>query len=246
MAQTWSPEGYATNAGFVPALGAGILERLAPVAGERILDLGCGDGVLTVQLIERGARVTGVDSSPAMVAAARARGIDAHVMDATHLTFAGEFDAVFSNAVLHWIREPDRVLAGVYRALVSSGRFVAEFGGHGCVAAISVALRAALARRGIPHEPFWYFPTPAEYQARLEASGLAIEFITLFPRPTPLPTGMAGWLRTFVDSSLSALAPDERVSIEAEILDLLRPSLCDSAGNWTADYTRLQVIARKR
>src|SRR6185369_17307891 len=124
MTQTWSPSGYAYHAAFVPALGAGILEKLAPVAGERILDLGCGDGSLTEQLIQRGARVVGVDASPDMVAAARARGIDAQVMDATQLTFEAEFDAVFSNAVLHWIHDQDAVLAGVARALVWGGRFV--------------------------------------------------------------------------------------------------------------------------
>src|SRR5262249_52670220 len=129
MTQTWSPSAYAHHAAFVPALGAGILEKLAPVAGERILDLGCGDGSLTERLIERGARVVGIDASPEMVAAARARGIDAHVMDATRLTFDHEFDAVFSNAVLHWIQNQDGVLAGVSRALVPGGRFVAEFGG---------------------------------------------------------------------------------------------------------------------
>src|SRR5262245_27114909 len=126
MDQTWQPSGYAQHAAFVPALGIGVLEKLAPAAGERILDLGCGDGSLTARLIERGARVVGIDASPEMVAAARARGIDAHLMDATALTFEGEFDAVFSNAVLHWIDDQDAVLSGVARALVPGGRFVAE------------------------------------------------------------------------------------------------------------------------
>src|SRR5262245_3803803 len=142
MTQTWSPSGYAQHAAFVPALGAGILEKLAPAAGERILDLGCGDGSLTVQLIERGATVVGIDSSPEMVEAALGRGLEAYVMDATGLTFDGVFDAVFSNAVLHWVHDQDAVLSGVFRALVPGGRFVAEFGGHTNIAAISVALRA--------------------------------------------------------------------------------------------------------
>jgi trans-aconitate methyltransferase len=245
MTQTWSPAGYATHAGFVPALGAGILERLAASPGERILDLGCGDGVLTEQIVTRGARVVGVDSSPEMVAAARTRGLDVRVGDARALSYVEEFDAVFSNAALHWVREPDAVLEGVGRALVPGGRFVAEFGGHGCVAAISVALRAVLTHRGLRLEWPWYFPTPAEYQTRLEAHGFAVEFITLFSRPTPLPTGLAGWLRTFGGALLSGCSESERTLIEADVIALVAPSLCDEAGNWTADYTRLQVVARR-
>jgi trans-aconitate methyltransferase len=245
MAQTWSPSGYAHHAAFVPALGAGILEKLAPVAGEHILDLGCGDGSLTERLIERGARVMGVDASPEMIAAARARGIDARLMDATSLTFAGEFDAVFSNAVLHWIHDQGAVLSGVARALVPGGRFVAEFGGHTNIAAISVALRAVLGHRQVPFNRHWYYPTPAAYSALLERHGFDVELAILFPRPTPLPTGMAGWLHTFGHGALSAVPDEQRAEVEQEIIGLLKPSLCDEAGNWTADYVRLQVIGRK-
>lgn len=245
MTQTWSPSDYAAHAGFVPALGAGILERLAPQAGERILDLGCGDGVLTERLVERGALVVGVDASPDMVAAARSRGIDARLMDATRLSFVGAFDAVFSNAVLHWVHEADDVLKGVEAALVPGGRFVAELGGHANVAAIAVAIRAVLGRRGIPFTWPWYYPTPAGYGARLEAHGFTVEFISLFPRPTPLPTGMANWLQTFAGAILSGVPDGDRASVEDEIVELLRPSLCDGTGRWTADYVRLQVVARK-
>jgi trans-aconitate methyltransferase len=245
MTQTWSPAGYAQHAGFVPALGLGILERLAPMPGERILDLGCGDGVLTERLVASGASVVGVDLSAEMLAAARARGIDARVMDATRLTFDEEFDAVFSNAVLHWIQDQDGVLAGVRRALVPGGRFVAELGGYTNIAAISVGLRAVLAHRGIPYKRHWYYPTPAAYSARLEAHGFSVEFATLFPRPTPLPTGMTGWLHTFAHAALADVPSDQRAAVEDEIVELLRPSLCDEAGNWTGDYVRLQVIAKK-
>ena len=245
MTQTWSPSGYAHHAGFVPALGAGILEKLTPVPGERILDLGCGDGSLTERLLERGAIVVGVDASPEMVAAARSRGIDARVMDATRLTFDGAFDAVFSNAVLHWIHDQDAVLAGVSRALVPGGRFVAEFGGFTNIAAISVALRAVLGHRRIPYTRHWYYPTPAAYSTLLERHGFTVELATLFPRPTPLPTGMAGWLDTFGKGVMSEVPEDQRAAVVQEILDLLKPSLCDEQGNWTADYVRLQVIGRK-
>jgi trans-aconitate methyltransferase len=245
MGQTWSPSGYAHHAAFVPALGAGILEKLAPVAGERILDLGCGDGSLTERLVDRGVSVVGVDASPEMIAAARARGLDARLMDATNLMFQGEFDAVFSNAVLHWIHDQDAVLSGVARALRPGGRFVAEFGGHTNIAGISVALRAVLGHRRIPFNRHWYYPTPAAYSALLERHGFRVELAILFPRPTPLPTGMAGWLHTFGHGALSAVPEDQRAEVEQEVIDLLKPSLCDEQGNWTADYVRLQVIGRK-
>lgn len=243
MAQIWSPDGYARHAAFVPALGASMLERLAPAAGERILDLGCGDGALTVALVASGAQVVGVDASPEMIAAARNRSLDARLMNAAALTFDQEFDAVFSNAVLHWVRDAEAVLAGVARALKPGGRFVAEFGGHGNVAAIAVAVRAVLDRRGVSYEWPWYYPTPAEYRARLEAHQFRVEDIALIPRPTPLPTGMDGWLETFAASLLTALPPGDRERARAEIVELLKPCLCDSAGNWTADYVRLQVVA---
>src|SRR5579872_5711518 len=130
QSQTWSAEGYAHHASFVPTLGAPLVERLNPQPGERILDLGCGDGTLTEHIAKRGCTVVGIDTSTGMIAAARARGLDARLMNAAQLTFDAEFDAVFSNAVLHWIKDVDAVIAGVRRALRPVGRFVGEFGGH--------------------------------------------------------------------------------------------------------------------
>ena len=230
----------------MPALGAGILARLAPKQGERILDLGCGDGTLTVQIADLGASVVGVDSSPAMVAAARARGIDARLMDISALSFDNEFDAVFSNAVLHWVRDVDAAVAGVYRALCHGGRLVAEFGGHTNVAAIGTALRAVLARHAVEYEWPWYYPSPAEYRRKLETHGFDVADVVLFPRPTPLPTGMDGWLRTFAMPLLANATPDQKEQLLRETIALLQPALCDEAGQWTADYVRLQVIAIKR
>lgn len=246
MSQTWSPSDYQSNAGFVPVLGASILAQLAAKPGERILDLGCGDGVLTQQLVEAGASVIGVDASEPMVAAAVARGLDARVVDARHLAFDVEFDAVFSNAVLHWIPEADAVLAGVRRALRPGGRFVAEFGGHTNVAAIVVALRAVFAKHGLVFDSPWYYPSPAAYRERLEANGFDVVDIRLVPRPTPLPTDMAGWLRTFTKTQFASVGPDLAARMEAEVVELLRPALCDERGQWTADYVRLQVQARVR
>jgi trans-aconitate methyltransferase len=230
----------------VPALGAPLVERLNPQPGERILDLGCGDGVLSAQIAERGATVVGIDSSPGMIAAARARGIDARSMNAADLTFRDEFDGVFSNAVLHWIADADAVVAGVHRALKAGGRFVGEFGGHGNIAAITVALRAVLPRYGVAVPTDWYYPSVREYGLRLAGHGFGVDEIALIPRPTPLPTGMAGWLDTFRKSVLDALPDDDRQRAKDEIVELLRPSLCDEQGRWTADYVRLRFVARKQ
>ena len=230
----------------MPALGVGVLARLAPKPGERILDLGCGDGTLTVQIAGHGATVVGVDSSPAMIAAARARGLDARLMDISALTFDNEFDAVFSNAVLHWVRDADAALAGVYRALRVGGRFVAEFGGHTNVAAISTALRAVLARHAVDFVWPWYYPSPLEYRRKVEAQRFEVADVVLFPRPTSLPTGMDGWLRTFATPLFARVPAEQKEQLIREVIGLLRPALCDEAGHWTADYVRLQVIARKR
>lgn len=249
-AQTWNASRYAANAAFVPALGQPVLDLLHPQRGERILDLGCGDGVLTEKLAASGAEVVGVDSSADMVAAAGQRGVDARVMDATKLSFQQEFDAVFSNAALHWIKDdPDAAIACAYRALRRPGRFVGEMGGHGCVAAINLALIVGLEKRGIKNAARvcpWYFPTVDDYTARLERAGFAAENVQLIPRPTPLPTGMRGWLETFANPFLAALPEEQGGDFLDEATEMLRPVLCDEKGRWTADYMRLRFIARKR
>jgi trans-aconitate methyltransferase len=245
--QTWDPERYARNARFVSDLGAPVVELLAPRSGERILDLGCGDGALTAKLVEMGCDVVGVDGSAAQVAAARARGLDARVMDGEHLTFDAAFDAVFSNAVLHWIKRADDMIAGVWRALRPGGRFVAECGGHGCVATIVHALERTLTGRGIDARSVnpWYFPTTEDYAGRLRARGFVVRSIALIPRPTPLPGDVTGWLETFAESFINELAASERPAFLDEVKELLRPDLCDVDGHWTADYVRLRFAADK-
>src|SRR5215469_2277288 len=200
--QTWDPERYARNARFVSDLGMPVVELLAPKAGERILDLGCGDGVLTKKLVEMGCEVVGIDGSASQIEAARRLGLDARVMDAHKLEFDSEFDAVFSNAALHWMKQPDAVIAGAWRALKSGGRFVGEFGGSGCIAKIKSALEAALTRRGIGAPNPWYFPTVEDYRTRLEACGFKVNYIALIPRPTLLPGDISGWLETFAETFL--------------------------------------------
>jgi len=246
-AQTWDPEAYARNARFVSDLGSPVVELLAPKNGERILDLGCGDGVLTRKLVELGCEVVAVDASAPQIEAAKALGLDTRVMNAEALEFDHEFDAVFSNAVLHWIKRADPVIAGVYRALKPGGRFVAELGGFGCVDKIRTALVAALNRRGLDGESRvpWYFPTPDDYRARLERAGFRVDRIALIPRPTPLPGDVIGWLETFAQSFLDGLAGAERAGYLQEVRAALEPQLRDADGTWIADYVRLRFAAIK-
>jgi SAM-dependent methyltransferase len=245
--QTWSPERYEKHARFVSDLGGPVVELLAPRAGERILDLGCGDGALTEKLRDVGCDVVGVDASAEQVAGACARGLDCRVASGEELPFESEFDAVFSNAALHWMRRPDAVIAGVRRALKPGGRFVGEMGGHGCVATIKWALARALASRGLDAAAYdpWFFPTAEDYRGRLEAQDFAVDSIALFPRPTPLPGDVIGWLETFAESFVTALPAAERPTFLAEVRDALRPKLADTEGNWTADYVRLRFAARR-
>lgn len=247
-ASRWDPALYAANAAFVPALGAAVLDLLAPQAGMRVLDLGCGDGVLTLKLIEAGCDVIGVDADPAMVAAACAKGIDARVGDARTLDFTGEFDAVFTNAALHWVGQPEVVTAGVKRALKPGGRYVGEFGGHANIAAIRTALIAVLARHGFPSAAAQtsYYPTAEAFRAVLAGGGFAVNSCVIFPRPTPLPaTGMAGWLQTFRAGFIddAGVPADRRDQIMAETVALLVPSLQAANGDWIADYVRIRFSA---
>lgn len=248
MTQTWDPQAYGRDAGFVHGLAGGVVEWLDAQAGERILDLGCGDGQLSVRVAASGAKVSGVDASAEMAAAARARGIAAEQGPAERLPFAdGSFDAVFSNAVLHWVRGQDAMMDEVRRVLRPGGRFVAEMGGHGNVAAIRVALMAVLERHGHGglEDAVNYYPTPEAYTRRLRRHGFTVERMELIPRPTRLAeTGMKGWICTFRNGVLERLPEDLRETVVEETADLLAPALCDEQGNWTGDYVRLRFIAR--
>jgi SAM-dependent methyltransferase len=250
ISQQWNADVYARNARFVSTLGDPVLELLSPKPGERILDVGCGDGVLTKRLVEAGAIVTAVDHSPEMIAASQALGLDARIADATALPFDCEFDAVFTNATLHWVKaRPEACVASAFRALKPGGRFVGEFGGHGCVAAVVVALLAELERRGITDAAAripWYFPSADEYRGQLERGGFQVDYVAVIPRPTPLPTGMRGWLSTFANRFCDVLPLEERDPFLNDVTACLVPVLCDSQGRWTADYTRLRFKASRR
>ena len=246
-AQRWDPATYARNARFVSDLGSPVVELLALRPGERILDLGCGDGVLTKKLADMGCEVVAVDSSVPQIEAARKLGLNAHAMSGEELPYREEFDAVFSNAVLHWIKRADAMIAGVYRSLKPGGRFVAECGGYGCVHKIRTALVQALERRGLDGEARvpWYFPTPGDYATRLERAGFRVDSIALIPRPTPLPGDIVGWLETFALNFLQGFSDEARKEYLQEVRMVLEPQLRDAEGTWVADYVRLRFAATK-
>jgi SAM-dependent methyltransferase len=193
--------------------------------------------------VRAGAIVVAVDPAPDFVAAAVARGLDARRLDAQALPFDAEFDAVFSNAVLHWIPDLDAALRGIRRALRPNGRFVGECGGHGNVAAVSTALQAVGRRHGVDVRLPWRYPSPADFTRRLGAAGFTPSSVESIPRPTLLPSGMAAWLRTFAGPAFAQLPEGTRETALDETVDLLRWSLCDEQGRWTADYVRLRFAA---
>ena len=249
-ASCWSPTDYATNAAFVPALGGPALSLLAPQPGELILDIGCGDGLLTRKIMEAGARVIGLDASEEMVEAARSRGVDAFVADAQALDLEdqasrfGQFDAAFSNAALHWMLDPDAVASGVFALLKPGGRFVGEMGGDGNIEILRGGIRAELGERGYPvpaADPQWY-PAVEEFTRLYSCAGFTRIQAQLIPRVTPLPTGVAAWVKTFRAGWLdAALVPREaREEVAAAIEARLAPQLQLHDGSWFADYVRLR------
>lgn len=247
-AQTWNADDYATHAHFVPTFGKALLDMLTLPAPARVLDLGCGDGVLTRELCARGYQVLGVDASPEMVSAARANGVAAEVVDGHALPYPpATFDAVFSNATLHWLTRPDAAIAGVARVLCPGGQFVAELGGKGNTRRVVAALVAGLDARGIAGESLvpWYFPSAAEYAHKLEQAGFRVDVMAHFDRPTPLPGDVLGWIATFGDSFTRAVPEAERADFLQEVRARLAPELLDAHGRWVLDYVRLRFRATK-
>jgi trans-aconitate methyltransferase len=235
--QSWNLDCYGRNVGFVENLGGGVMDLLAPQAEERILNLGCGSGKLTENLVAGGAGILAVDASDEQVEGACERGLDSHVVDATQLTFKREFGAFFLNAGLHWVKDAGAAIAGVKQSLVPGGRFVGELGGQANVARVELGLECAMARRGLAIADFWpwYLLLCEDYDACLEAPGFKVTCIKLFQRPTPITGELVGWLKTFGESFLNLVATDDR--------EVLAPDLKNSDGNWSVDYVRLRFQA---
>jgi trans-aconitate methyltransferase len=251
-APRWDANRYDAHYSFVWERGRGLLELLAPEAGERILDLGCGTGHLAAQIADIGARVVGIDSSAEMIAEARRKypQVQFDVADARSFRFAEPFDAVFSNAVLHWVREAGLVIESAWKALRPGGRYVVEMGGKGNVGTIVQAVTAAYQRFAGPgQDPNpWYYPSIGEYSGRLEKQGFEVSFATLFDRPTPLEKGEAGlrnWIRMFGGTFLKDVPERKHEDFFHYVESQTRPALFRDGG-WVADYRRLRLVALKK
>ena len=237
----WDAADYARVGGFVPALGQAALELLDPQPGEAILDVGCGDGTLTQAILERGASVVGIDNSLSMIGAARARGLDARLMDAAQLKFGEAFDAVFSNATLHWVLDKERAARAIWFALKAGGRFAGEMGGEGNLAVLRQALDDELVARGFGPPTFaanWY-PSVEEFVALYEAAGFRDIDARLIERPTPLDHGVAAWVLTFRAGWL------DRAGVPDEERQAIADAVAARVGTDIADYVRLRFIMRK-
>jgi SAM-dependent methyltransferase len=237
----WNAADYARVGGFVAELGGAALDLLDPQRGERILDVGCGEGTLAKKIAERGATVLGIDNSPEMIAAARANGIDAVLMDAADMPFSCEFDAAFSNATLHWVLEKEQAARAIFRALKLGGRFAGEMGGEGNLAKLRDALDEELIIRGYvpPVEAANWYASPEAFAAVYEAAGFREIDARLMERPTSVEHGIAEWVTTFRRGWLDrAGVPEaERAEIGAAV--------AERVGSNIADYVRLRFIMRK-
>jgi trans-aconitate methyltransferase len=248
MSNTWDANHYDAAHSYVWTLAADLIELLAPRAGERVLDLGCGTGHLTAKIAGRGASVVGIDASAEMVRQARANypGLEFRVGDATSFEVEKPVDAVFSNATLHWVTDAGAAAGRIARALRPGGRFVAEFGGAGNVREVSRAIAAGLVAVGAPAfetlSP-WYFPGIAEYAAVLEGAGLEVTFATLFDRPTVVEAGLRSWVEMYGTMFLEAVGEAKREAFLGAVEAAGRGALFKE-GRWVADYRRLRVLAR--
>jgi trans-aconitate methyltransferase len=246
MSDAWDPALYARH-GFVHGLAGGLVELLDPRPGERILDLGCGTAELTRAIAASGARAVGIDASAAMIEAGRRSfpDLDLRVMDAREARFDAPFDAVFSNAALHWIRPPEAAAAAIFGALRPGGRLVAEFGGEGNVRRVLAAAEAAGRAEGVDLAELLhanYFPGVEAYSAVLAGAGFVGISAEIYDRMTRLDAGLRGWIRMFRPGVLDRLRDPERFFGRME--DLARAELFRD-GAWHADYRRLRLVARR-
>jgi len=236
----WDAADYARVGSFVAELGGAALDLLDPKPGERIIDIGCGEGTLTRKIAERGATVLGIDNSPEMVGAARAQGVDALLLAAEDMQFFAEFDAAFSNATLHWVLEKAQAARAIFRALKPNGRFAGEMGGEGNLKTLREALDEELVIRGYapPLESSNWYASPEEFAAVYESAGFGEIDARLIERPTPIAHGVGEWVTTFRRGWLdrAGVPQNERSEIGAAV--------ADRHGSDIADYVRLRFIMR--
>ncbi len=251
LPNNWDADLYENKHAFVWEHGQYLLKLLNPKPGESILDIGCGTGQLTAKIAQTGCEITGIDHASSMIEKAKQNypHLFFNVADARTFQVDQPVDAVFSNAVLHWIKEANEAIASIYQALKPGGRFVAEFGGKGNIQAIAQALNSALEAIAIsaPARNPWYFPSIGEYATLLEQQGFHVTYATLYARPTLLAekeAGMANWIKMFADAFFVGLSANQQMQIIRTVEEQLKPTLYQQ-GTWTADYQRICIVAIK-
>lgn len=241
----WDPLQYNNVADFVAKLGEPLIDLLEPKSTDRILDLGCGDGSLSEKLMPLCSQLIGIDASEQMIAAAKVKGLTAFVKDAHNLNYKLEFDAVFSNAALHWMTQPQKVIKNIHQALKPKGVFVAEFGGFGNSNTIVKALVEELNNEKIAFQNPWYFPTAQAYGTLLSTNGFEISYIELFDRFTPLNGPIQDWIRAFGQSFFKNTTNAQQHMILDKVASSVKDTLLVN-GTWHVDYVRLRLKAIKR
>ena len=244
----WNANEYNKNADFVSKLGLPVINLLAPKKDERILDLGCGDGTLSLEIQKKyGSQVIAVDLSPDMVAKSTKKGVEASVMSATQLEFYNEFDAVFSNAVLHWVTDASLAIKNVKQALKADGKFIGEFGGYGNIQSLQEAMKTVFERHP-EYEEFlnpWFFPKKEEYAKLLEENGFHVHYIEIIERPTPIGD-IKEWLDIFANGIMQNVPTSKKESFKKEVENILKPKLFTQENGWVVDYVRLRFAAQKK
>ena len=243
----WNPKTYNKHTAFVSQLALPVVDLLHPKEGEQILDVGCGDGTLAVEMERRGAKVIGVDMSAEMVQACRNNGIEAYVCSVTDLPYINVFDSVFSNAMLHWVKDARSAVQNIAKSLKVGGCFVCEFGGEGNAYHLVSAMQEVFTNHpefGVFNNP-WYFPSVKEYKTLLELEGFNVEYIEMIPRPTPMDD-IGNWLDIFANGVISHLSTEEYAVFKKETTEILKSKIYTEAEGWMLDYKRLRVKAIKK
>jgi trans-aconitate methyltransferase len=253
LTNQWNTNLYEDKHAFVWKYGEDLINLLSPQPGEDILDVGCGTGQLTAKIADAGVNILGIDADVKMIEKAKINypNLNFAVADARNLNLDKSFDKAFSNAVLHWINEPDLVIQSLFKVLKSGGRFVAEFGGNGNTKLITQAIVDALAAKNLDLgniKQYWYFPSISDYTHRLEKNGFEVIDATLFDRPTPLEAaenGMSNWLKMFASGFLSKLSTQQQEEVIQSAVNQLKSELYQN-GQWIADYRRIRIVAVKK
>lgn len=242
----WNADKYNKHADFVSNLATPVVDLLNPIENEKILDLGCGDGTLSVKIEKFNTKVIAVDLSQSMVDKTKEKNIEAYVMSATELNFNNEFDAVFSNAVLHWVKDSKIAINKINTSLKNNGRFIAEFGGYGNIKFLTDAMQKVFNNHqeyGTFNNP-WYFPSDKDYKKLLEDNGFKVEYIELIPRSTSIDD-ISNWLNIFANGIISHLTNEQQLNFKQEARKILKPKIYTEKHGWVVDYVRLRFKAIK-